>query len=80
MYKCIRFLSKETGTTLINQNVASSKSDEKENAELEVKVAKMIGLAAGIATDRSTLPPFHASLQWVMEDHNNIDYMPLLYV
>lgn len=49
-------MSKVTETTLATQEVTSSTRNEKADVEREVTVNNVPGPAAGITTDRSTLP------------------------
>lgn len=72
-------MSKVTCTTLACQKVALSTRNEKYNVEREVTVNKVTGPAASIMTDRSTLPCLPYSFQIMMEDHDDLDFLPSLY-
>lgn len=78
--KCIRTsIPGVTRTTLATHTVASSTRNEKTYAEREGTATKVIGPAAGLMTDRPTLPPIPFSLQVMREDHDGLEFLPSLY-
>lgn len=72
-------ITKGTGTTLASQEVASSTHNAKSNTEREVIVDKVNEPAAGTVSDRSTLLRLLSSLQRLMENYDDLNFLPSLY-
>lgn len=68
-------VSSATQSTLATRGTASSTHYEKASDEREVIVNNVTGPAAGLVTDRSTLPRLTFSLKGLINDHEGLYFL-----
>lgn len=73
------FMSRVAETALATHAVVTSARNKTAGSKREVTINKVTVPVAGIATNRSTLPHLHYSLQGLMMDLDNSDILPFLY-